>query len=297
MKIGKQADRLVVPFCLPAAEQYYNHELYVERTSETDMTIDCLMKEKSIGSGKILFDTPDQKVDILDAKKKKQGSITVQVKKVDKKPKSYAKFKLEVYGGEYPASERKFLVAKIGDTHIKTHVVEGKQPQWNQTFDVKSTEEDTLYLESWAEDLKASHLIGLSTLRLEEAMNAKSTYDVLDAKDTKVGHVLVRLYEDGKGEPGEVVVNDKNILPLKNLKMYILEALLKGDAGKKDTYIKIEAEGQKAQTTTSIFCNPILMQPKLATLNGIRPFSWRSRRAEALSRSVSAKRTIKVLST
>lgn len=255
LKVGKQADRLIVPFCLPSAEQYYNHELYVEKTTETDMVLDCLIKEKSIGTGKVGFDAPEQRVDIVDAKKKKQATVLVSVRKVDKKPKGYSKFKLEIYSGEFDAADRKFLVVKIGDTHIKTHTAEGKQPQWNQTFDVKSTEEDTLYLESWAEDLKTSHLVGLSSLRLEEAMNTKAPYEVLDAKDAKVGHVLVRLYEDGKGDPGEVVVNDKNILPMKTLKMYILEALLKGEAGKKDTYIKVETEGQKTQTTTSIFCN------------------------------------------
>lgn len=222
LKVGKQADRLIVPFCLPAAEQYYNHELYVEKTSETDILLDCLVKEKSIGTGKILFDVPEQKVEIIDAKKKKQGTVIVNVKKVDKKPRSYSKFKLEVYGGEYESAQRKFLLIKIGDTHIKTHTSEGKQPQWNQTFDVKSTEEDTLYIETWAEEVKTSHLIGISLLKLEDAMNTKSTYDVLNSKEEKAGHFMLRLYEDGKGDPGEVVINDKNILPMKNLKMYIL---------------------------------------------------------------------------
>lgn len=48
----------------------------------------------------------------------------------------------------------------------------------------------------------------------------------------------------GKGEAGEVVINDKNIIPMKTLKMYILEALLKQNfTTKKDTFIKVEVEG------------------------------------------------------
>lgn len=85
-------------------------------------------------------------------------------------------------------------------------------------------------------------------------MNKKNNYEVVDTAQKKVGSVLVRLYENGKEEAGEVVINDKNIIPMKNLKMYILEALLKQNSTtKKDTYIKIDVDGQKTQTTTSIF--------------------------------------------
>ena len=71
-------------------------------------------------------------------------------------------------------------------------------------------------------------------------MNKKSSYDILDKESKKIGHVLIRLYEQGHGEPGEVEINDKNILPMKNLKMYVLEAILKADSTlKRDTYIRI----------------------------------------------------------
>lgn len=80
---------------------------------------------------------------------------------------------------------------------------------------------------------------------------------------------------------------------MKNLKMYILEALLKQNSTtKKDTYIKIDVDGQKTQTTTSIFSKHILMQPTQRILSGIRPLTSLSRKdTQAKSKSVFAKKT------
>lgn len=49
-------------------------------------------------------------------------------------------------------------------------------------------------METWAEDVKTSTFVGMCTLKLQECMNTKNTYDVLDAGQKKVGHVLLRLY-------------------------------------------------------------------------------------------------------
>lgn len=55
VKVGK-LEKAVHPFCTAGAEQHYNHELIVERSNETELIIDCLVKEKLLGSGKAVFD-------------------------------------------------------------------------------------------------------------------------------------------------------------------------------------------------------------------------------------------------
>jgi hypothetical protein len=38
------------------AEQHYNHECIVEKTTEMELLIDCIVKEKLLASGKASFD-------------------------------------------------------------------------------------------------------------------------------------------------------------------------------------------------------------------------------------------------
>lgn len=82
---------MVNPFCTPGLEQHYNHELTVERTAEPDIIIDCLVKEKLLGGGKAVFDDKkeEQKVELLDVKKKKVGVLMLSIKKIEKRFPSY----------------------------------------------------------------------------------------------------------------------------------------------------------------------------------------------------------------
>lgn len=82
---------------------------------------------------------------MADSKKKKLGTLHIQVKKIDKK-NPVIEFKAEVYSGslagEYSNKLRPYLIIKMGDTHIKTKIADStKDPQWNQTFDMKSSDE------------------------------------------------------------------------------------------------------------------------------------------------------------
>lgn len=57
--------------------------------------------------------------------------------------------------------------------------------------------------------------------------------------------------------------------------MYVLEALMKQDLKSKNTFVKVEADGQKTQTTTSIFGNWVVTKPRERTRNGIKRSSWK----------------------
>ncbi len=76
--------------------------MILEKGAETEATIDCVVKDKVVASGKLLFDEKkeEQKVELADSKKKKVGTLSVSIKKIDKKPKTYI-FKAEVYSGEF----------------------------------------------------------------------------------------------------------------------------------------------------------------------------------------------------
>jgi hypothetical protein len=101
---------------------------------------------------------------------------------------------------ENPAKTSFFLILKMGDTHIKTKNSESgsKEPQWNQTFDLKSVEESSIIVEAWSEDVKSSTCIGSATVKLDESMNKKNSYDILNGAQKKVGNVLIRLYKERK---------------------------------------------------------------------------------------------------
>jgi len=49
-----------------------------------------------------------------------------------------------------------FLILKMGDTHIKSKNSDSgtKEPNWAQSFDLKSVEESCLVVELWSEDVK-----------------------------------------------------------------------------------------------------------------------------------------------
>lgn len=188
-------------------------------------------------------------MELQDVKKKKQGMLTITLQKIDKKFPTY-ELKVDVMSGEIALELENsgktsyFLVLKMGETHIKTKNSESgsKEPNWAQTFAMKSVEESSLVVELWSEDAKNTAYLGVVTIKLTDSINKKNAYDLVGSEQKKIGHVLLRIYEEGKAEEPrteEIVVNDKNIIPVRMLKMYILEALMKQDSKSKNAYIKV----------------------------------------------------------